>query len=63
MHSVFFGRFLSGLGFKKIELFKKPIDILNYKAHGGPVQIVNFLCPIDEISVIRASIEHKKLTI
>jgi acetylornithine deacetylase/succinyl-diaminopimelate desuccinylase-like protein len=27
------------------------------------VQIVNFLCPIDEISVIRASIEHKKLTI
>jgi hypothetical protein len=29
----------------------------------SPVQIVNFLCPIDEISVIRASIEHKKLTI
>jgi hypothetical protein len=25
----------------------------------SPVQIVNFLCPIDEISVIRASIEHK----
>jgi hypothetical protein len=34
MHSVFFGRFLSGLGFEKIELFKKPIDILNYEAHG-----------------------------
>jgi hypothetical protein len=29
----------------------------------SPVQIVNFLCPFDEISVIRASIEHKKLTI
>jgi hypothetical protein len=29
----------------------------------SPVQIINFLCPIDEISVIRASIEHKKLTI
>jgi hypothetical protein len=29
----------------------------------SPVQIVNFLCPIDEIPVIRASIEHKKLTI
>jgi hypothetical protein len=29
----------------------------------SPVQIVNFLCPIDEISVMGASIEHKKLTI
>jgi hypothetical protein len=29
----------------------------------SPVQIVNFLCPIDEISDMRASIEHKKLTI
>jgi hypothetical protein len=34
LHSVFFGRFLSGLGFKKIELFKKTIGILNYNAHG-----------------------------
>jgi hypothetical protein len=29
----------------------------------SPVQIVIFLCPIDKISVIRASIENKKLTI
>jgi hypothetical protein len=29
----------------------------------SPVQIVNFLCPIDEISVMGASIKHKKLTI
>jgi hypothetical protein len=29
----------------------------------SPVQIVNFLCPIDEISVMGASIEHKKVTI